>query len=172
MFGWISGSAKRIAAPDCPQCERGALIEVNVADSDVVIDPKGATLRLWACTSCRHPIMAKDNANLRDIARDQFNKRVALDFEAAGDEELESMARKHTIASRLFYAGALLAALGCAYMILYAPKLIVALNWFAVSAALAIYGMKSSYRAWQVKSQTLFVEGSFWRWFRGHRWVI
>ena len=50
--------------------------------------------------------------------------------------------------------------------------LLIALNWLSIGFALWVFGMKKSYRSWQVSSGQLFVEGAFWFWFQHQKWII
>ena len=55
-------------------------------------------------------------------------------------------------------------------MLLSGNGVLLSINWFALSACLFVFGLKKSYRAWQVEHGVLYVQGAFKSWFNNEKW--
>lgn len=165
---------KSLSNPVCPECDKGVL--VMQGDEGQVIDQQqdGTTRHLhpWVCNSCGFAFLEEnDVAKVRESAARYRNERVKADLTDMEYAEREKIARGHRLHSRAFFVASTLAAIGFIYMLASGAALLLALNWLSIAFALWVFGMKKSYRSWQVKTGHLFVDGAFWFWFKHEKWL-
>ena len=161
--------------PACPECERGVLLQAEGDHQAFEQNPNGKTrvLHRWGCNNCDFALLEEDDiAKVRSNAARYRNERVKAQLTTIERNELDRIARSHQLHSRAFFIASLFAVVGFVYMLATGAGLLIALNWLSIGFALWVFGMKKSYRSWQVSSGQLFVEGAFWFWFQHQKWII
>ena len=171
----ISDLWKSLSYPVCPQCDEGILLLQD--EETQTIDQKGngqqQCLFPWHCNKCGFAFLDEKNVSkVRDSAARYRNERVKSELTHMEYEERESFARAHKFHSRAFFIASTLAMIGFTYMLATGAQLLLSLNWLCIGFALWVFGMKKSYRSWQVKTGHLFVKGSFWSWFKHEKWLV
>lgn len=162
-------------SPACPECERGVLLKADDGQQDLDQQRDGGirVLHTWTCNSCQFVLLEEDDMRkVREHAAHYRNERVRERLTTAERHEIDRIARNHRLHSRAFFVASLFAVLGFIYMLATGAGVLIALNWLSIGFALWVFGMKKSYRSWQVATGQLFVEGAFWFWFQHQRWII
>lgn len=167
---------KSLTHPVCPSCDKGILI-MQAGEEGQVLDQRTdgsiLTLHPWVCHKCGFGLLAPDDpAKARDSAARLRNERVKELLSGMELAEREQIARGHRLHSRTFFLTSALIMCGFLYMIASGATLLLSVNWLAIAFVLWVFGMKRSYRAWQVMTGQLFVSGALWFWFKNEKWLI
>ena len=162
-------------SPACPECERGVLVKGEGDQHDVEQTKSGKmrVLHHWGCSNCDFALLEEDDVRkVRAVAAHYRNERVKAQLSTMERQEIARIARSHRLHSRAFFIASLFGIMGFVYMLAADAGIMVALNWLSISFALWVFGMKKSYRCWQVTTGQMFVEGAFWFWFQHQKWII
>ncbi|MBE0315565.1 hypothetical protein [Xanthomonas citri] len=84
--------------------------------------------------------------------------------------ERQRLIAGHVRVSRFWFGCAAVLIVGGLYMVASQTPLMAALNWLAFALLAGVFGLKRSYRAWQVETGTLFQQGAFRRFVSHERW--
>ncbi len=177
MFGHLRNNWVRATSPACPQCDRGVMVCDDAEEPTVIEQPgvprqKAEHLYPWHCNECDFSILAKQDAGaLRKTVAHLRSEQAQVAFSDMEMAERNAIARRHRIGARIFFAVALLTFLNFAQMMAFGVSWLVTINWLAFSLMFAVFGMKKSYRAWQVISGHLFEEGAFLHWVKHEKWL-
>lgn len=154
--------------PVCPQCAGGVL---SIRDDDAEDGPGPNRMYTWACNRCDFMILgardAKSLAPALTAMRQQQSLETFDDLDPATRAKYVSI---HTLHSRIFFGAALAMLLGFAVMVFSGAKVLLSMNWLMLAGCMFIFGLKKSYRAWQVENGVLYVPGAFKSWFDHERW--
>lgn len=162
-------------SPACPECERGVLLKAEGDHQEFEQGPKGKmrVLHSWGCNNCDFALLEEDDVKkVKEHAARYRNERVKAQLTTIERDEIDRIARNHRLHSRAFFIASTVAIAGFVYMLASGAGILVALNWLSIGFALWVFGMKKSYRSWQVSTGQLFVEGAFWFWFQHQKWII
>jgi uncharacterized membrane protein/ribosomal protein S27AE len=171
LFLWIKSFWTRSINPACPQCDQGVML----ARSNVeMLDDGGLPNQLqpWVCNHCGYALLEANIKRVRLVVSDQRLERAKEEF---GDMELktrEQLARNHRISSRIFFLFAIPTFAYAVYMISTGVAWMPTINWAVFSFMFWVFGMKRSYRSWQVLSGHIFETGAFGHWFKHEKWLI
>ena len=164
--------------PRCPQCERGTRTprEEEGAHS---LAPHGkpgdadALFVMWRCNECRFGFVAGGVEDARAEAdRVRLKQSRAQAQDLLGDPvALLRLGKMHAFRARLWYAAAAgVVLLGLISTLSGTTGIVALLDGLLLSIAASLQGLRCAYRAWQVRTRTVFVEGAFWHWLRHERW--
>lgn len=171
----IAALWRSLSNPVCPDCDKGVMV-IDDAEGQVIDQQaNGQTKHLhpWVCKNCGWGFLeVNDPRKVREGCIRYRNERVKASLTDLEFAEREQFSRGHKLHSRAFFIAASIGIAGFIYMIASGASFMLALNWLSISFALWIFGMKKSYRSWQVRTGNLFVEGSFWFWIKHEKWVI
>lgn len=174
LFARLRSYWKHTTSPVCPQCDHGFL-SCDTSDSPIIDQADNGQQRdlyPWQCSHCDFVILGEPNAALiRETCsriRADYAKTEIDEIEA---QEREAISTRHKISSRLFYGFAFLIFLGFLYMTITGASIIVCINWLSFSFMFSVWGLKRSYRAWQILTGHVFEEGAFWYWLKNERWL-
>ncbi|MGE8060269.1 hypothetical protein [Pseudomonas sp. NPDC089547] len=162
-------------SPACPECERGILLKAEGDHQELEQSPAGKmrVLHSWGCNNCDFALFEEDDVKkVREHAARYRNERVKAQLSTIERGEIDRIAHNHKLHSRAFFIASLFAVAGFVYMLATGAGIMIALNWLSIGFALWVFGMKKSYRSWQVSAGQLFVEGAFWFWFQHQKWII
>lgn len=178
MYGHVRNNWTRATSPACPECEGGVMLCDDSDEPTVIAQVDGAPrkkqefLYPWKCTDCGFSILATKNSGaIRKIVTRIRGEHAQAAFTELEMQDRQAIARRHRISSRIFFVVALLTFLNFAQMVAFGVSWIVTINWFSFSLMFAVFGMKKSYRAWQITSGHLFEAGAFWHWFKHEKWL-
>lgn len=178
MFGVLRNNWTQATSPACPECDGGIMLcddtEASAVFEQAPVEAAAKPQRLypWHCSTCQFGILAPNDASQvrKSVARIRGEHARAA-FSDLEMQERNAIARRHRISSRIFLGVALLTFLNFAQMVAFSVSWIVTINWLSFSIMFAAFGLKKSYRAWQVTSGHLFEEGAFWHWFKHEKWL-
>lgn len=155
--------------PVCPMCS-GGVVTLQGADAGEAPNPQ--LKYTWACSQCDFMILGgHDKRSIIPTLATMRQERSLSHFDGLGDHERAKLLQAHTLHSRIFFIAALLIFLGFGWMLVLGSGLLLSFNWFTLSLCLFIFGLKKSYRAWQVENGVLYVKGAFKTWFNNERWI-
>ncbi len=149
--------------PVCPQCQKGTL------EREMPSDP-GATETHWGCHQCKSVFWAPVDPRAANLvfAAARHEKAVEIMSHLA-DTSLSRLIRGHRWRSRWYYGMAVVFLGSFLFNIALGAGFMALLNWLILAAVMAIFGLKASFRCWQVTHGVVFEPGAFRRWFwRGH----
>ena len=178
LFFWTRSFWTQSVNPACPQCEEGVLLGQRDTEPVAVIEQgeRGTRQRKlypWVCNHCGYELMEElDQKRVRATAGRLRMERAQSVFSELELAEREAFARRHKIASRIFYVVALLMFANGVRMLATGTSLILTLNWGSFALMFFVFGMKRSYRSWQVMSGHIFESGAARHWFRYEKWLI
>lgn len=172
----IASLWKSIVNPTCPECNEGVLM-IQKAEQETFeqTDDAFSPLRLypWRCTKCQFAFLEEDNATkVREAVAKYRNEKIKQSLSTIEQQEIEAIANNHKLYSRTLFVASTLCLIGFFYLIATNASLLIACNWLAIGFALWVFGMKRSYRSWQVRTSHLFVDNAFWHWLKHEKWII
>lgn len=171
----ISALWRSISNPVCPDCDKGVMVMEDEEGQVIDQQPNGKSrhLHTWTCKNCGWGFLeVSDIRKVREGCIRYRNERVKISLSDLEFSEREQFSRAHKFHSRAFFIAAFIGIAGFIYMIASGASFMIALNWLSISFAFWVFGMKKSYRSWQVRTGSLFVDGSFWFWFKHEKWFI
>jgi hypothetical protein len=168
---YINDLWRSLTLPHCPHCDRGILtpqrVDGSAPDHEEVPDAYVA----WRCGQCGFGFYASPNKKrVRAYALQLRTQRYKEALSRVDRAQMQERFVQHQRNARIYYGASALLGLGFLYMIGSGSSLLLAFNWLAIAAALFVLGLTKAYRAWQVKTGTLFVPGAFWGWLRSGKW--
>mgnify|MGYP001056113911 CR=1 FL=1 len=171
----ITSLWKSVVSPACPECDQGVMLrQGSSADAVTEVEPDGGVVTLypWRCTKCSFGFLEVDDLKVvREGCIRHRNERVAAEMTTIEAEERAAIARGHRMQSRAFFGAAAVALIGFLYMLASGASFLLAVNWLSFAFLFWVFALKKSYRAWQVTTGTLFVEGAFWHWLKHEKWI-
>lgn len=163
---------RSLTNPTCPVCDAGVLLR-SEGDANTVDHETGHQLYPWACSHCGWGFLqVKSKKKVSEDCARYRGELIKAKLTNLEIVEREKYARAHRLHSRAFFITATLAVLGFLYMIASGAALILAFNWLCFALVAWIFGLKRSYRCWQLTTGTLFVKNSFWQWLKNEKWII
>lgn len=96
--------------------------------------------------------------------------KVRERFDQLRADQRQNLIAGHVRVSRFWFGCAIACLVGALYMIANQAPFIVAVNWLAFAILAGVFGLKRSYRAWQVETGTLFQQGAFRHFVNHERW--
>ena len=165
--GYIRDLWRTLRNPQCPECGRGVMH--LPADSQ----PDDKALYGWECSArCGFRVLApEDPAEIRRIVQARSETRGKQRLAFLGDPERDKLITSHLRKSRAYWAFGAFAFLMAVWQLAAGAPLMVVLSALSLCLPFSILAIRWSYRAWQVRSGTLFVEGAFGRYVRDILWV-
>lgn len=175
LFAWNRSLWTQAVNPTCPDCNAGVL--VTQRDAPVILDQTdggdGRPLQPWVCNHCGFGMLAPEGHNgIREVANRHRLARARVAFGDLSMAEREAFGRQHRIASRIFFTAAAVIGAHGIYLLASAAPLIIALNWLSFAFMFWVFGMKKSYRSWQVTTGHIFQEGAARHWFGHEKWLV
>jgi hypothetical protein len=165
--GYIRDLWRTLRNPQCPECGRG----VMHLPADAQPDEKA--LYPWECSAkCGFGVLApQDPAEIRHIVQARSETRGKQRLAFLGDPERDKLITSHLRKSRAYWVVVALVFLMAAWQLAIGAPMMVVLSVLSMCLPFSIHAIRWSYRAWQVRSGTLFVEGAFGRYVRDMLWV-
>ena len=165
--GYIRDLWRTLRHPQCPECGRG----VMHLPADAQPDEKA--LYPWECSAkCGFGVLApQDPAEIRHIVQARSETRGKQRLACLGDPERGKLITSHLRKSRAYWVVVALVFLMAAWQLAIGAPMMVVLSVLCMCLPFSVHAIRWSYRAWQVRSGTLFVEGAFGRYVRDMLWV-
>ena len=165
--GYIRDLWRTLRHPQCPECGRGVMhLPANAQPDEKALYP-------WECSAkCGFGVLApQDPAEIRHIVQARSETRGKQRLAFLGDPERDKLITSHLRKSRAYWAFGAFAFLMAVWQLAAGAPLMVVLSALSLCLPFSILAIRWSYRAWQVRSGTLFVEGAFGRYVRDMLWV-
>ena len=170
---YIADLWKTFSNPKCPNCNNGVLvIHSNTFETDNS-DQTKTPRYLWQCHQCEFQIFAENDVKkLRKIVFEARTKHIQSELTTLQLDERAKITKGHQLQSRIYFTACLLVLIGFFYMIASGAAFIIALNYLAIAFVLFVFGIKKSYRYWQIQTGQLFIHNNFFYWFKNEKWFI
>lgn len=174
LFAWNRSLWTRTVNPTCPDCNAGVLVAQRApAILDQTDGDDARPLQPWVCNHCGFGMLAPEGHNgIREVANRHRLARARVAFGDLSMAEREAFGRQHRIASRIFFTAAAVIGAHGIYLLASAAPLIIAINWLSFAFMFWVFGMKKSYRSWQVTTGHIFQEGAARHWFGHEKWLV
>ena len=165
--GFIRDLWHTLRNPRCPECGRGVMHRPTNAQAD------DTALYPWECSArCGFGVLApEDPAEIRRIVDARMEVRGKQRLAFLEDQERSKLIRSHLLKSRGYWIVVALVFLMAAWQLAIGAPMMVVLSVLCMCLPFSVHAIRWSYRAWQVRSGTLFVEGAFGRYVRDMLWV-
>jgi hypothetical protein len=158
--------------PKCPECLKGILFPENHFDEQFLNKLKNDDPCQFHCSHCNFIL----NSTKKNINFDTYKLRVTKNINILNDpliqKQKEFSIKSHKYTSRIFYTTSFISIAYGMFQIAFGGSLLHIINIMAISLPFFIAGLVRSYRAWQIKSNTLYVKGSFLHWLKYEKWFI
>lgn len=153
--------------PHCPMCERGVMYVPKDAS------PDDNALYPWTCSAgCGFGVFTqRDQASINQVLLPIVTQKGRAQLNGMSELEQSRLIRSHTRQSRMFWVLAAMCFLLALYDLASAGFTPSVLGTVSVALPFSILAIKWSYRAWQIRTGTLFVEGAFKRFFFRGLWL-
>lgn len=165
--GYIRDLWRTLRHPQCPECGRGVMhLPANAQPDEKALYP-------WECSAkCGFGVLApQDPAEIRHIVQARSETRGKQRLAFLEDQERSKLIRSHLLKSRGYWIVVALVFLMAAWQLAIGAPVMVVLSVLSMCLPFSVHAIRWSYRAWQVRSGTLFVEGAFGRYVRDMLWV-
>lgn len=175
LFAWNRSLWTHTVNPTCPDCNAGVLVAQRNAPAilDQTDGDDARPLQPWVCNHCGFGLLAPEGHNgIREVANRHRLARARVAFGDLSMAEREAFGRQHRIASRIFFTAAAVIGAHGIYLLASAAPLIIAINWLSFAFMFWVFGMKKSYRSWQVTTGHIFQEGAARHWFGHEKWLV
>lgn len=165
----ISALYQSLRNPVCPECSGGVL---RLQDAGGAANESPDVQHVWSCNRCQFQVLGPRDAKALAPTLSALRQQRSLEqFDGLSQDERERYASRHTLHSRIFFGAAIAMVVGFVVMALGSSTVLLSLNWLALAGCMFIFGLKNSYRAWQVENGVLYVPGAFKSWFNNERWI-
>ncbi|RYZ88462.1 hypothetical protein [Pseudomonas baltica] len=176
VFGWRNISSNHrhlkdlvstIRNPHCPMCDKGVMFVHRDAEADE------KSLYPWTCSAdCGFGVLTKrDQKSITEVLLPLIKKKGRAQLDGMSEEEQTSLIKSHTRQSRTFWAFAVLCPLIALYSLATSGMALTCISIFSMTLPFSILAVKWSYRAWQVRTGTLYVEGAFKQFVKRGLWI-
>ncbi|MFA6230980.1 MAG: hypothetical protein WC617_12540 [Rhodanobacter sp.] len=152
--------------PVCPHCQNGTLIR-GEADDPTAVETS------WYCRKCKSTFTAPVDPREANLVFSAARRTAAVDAMAhLADTSRADLMRRHRWRSRWYFGMAALFLVSFLVNIALGAGFMALLNWLILTSVMFIFGLKASYRCWQVTYGVVFEPGAFRRWFWRGRWFV
>lgn len=165
--GYIRDLWRTLRHPQCPECGRGVMHLPSDAQ------PDEQALYGWECSAhCGFRVFAPhDPQEIARIVSARLELRGKQRLAFLQDQERGKLIRSHLLKSRAYWTVAALVFLMFAWQLAMGAPVMVVLSVLSLCLPFSVHAIRWSYRAWQVRTGTLFVPGAFGRYVREMLWV-
>lgn len=176
IFGWrnISSNHQHLKDlvstfknPHCPVCDKGVMFVHNDAHADE------NALYPWTCSQgCGFGVFTqRDLGSINKVLLPLITKKGRAKLNGMSEEEQAELIKAHTRQSHMFWIFAALCILIALYSFATGTLTVTCVSILSMTVPFSIYAIKWSYRAWQVRTGTMYVEGLFKRYVKSGLWI-
>jgi len=165
--GYIRDLWRSLRYPRCPECGRGVMhVPADAKPDEKAFYP-------WECSAhCSFRVFApNDLEEIVRIVSARLELRCKQRLAFLQDHERSNLIRSHLLKSRVYWTMAALTFLMFAWQLAMGAPVMVVLSVLSLCLPFSVLAIRWSYRAWQVRTGTLFVPGAFWRYVREMLWL-
>lgn len=176
IFGWrnISSSHQHlkdlvntIRNPHCPMCDKGVMFVHKDAE------PDENALYPWTCSGgCGFVVFTlRGQDSINQVLRPLVTKKGRAQLNGMSEEEQASLIKSHTRQSRMFWVFAVFCPLIALYSFVTGSVVLTCISILSMTLPFSVLAIKWSYRAWQVRTGTLYIEGAFKQFVKRGLWI-
>lgn len=176
IFGWRNISSNHqhlkdlmntIRNPHCPMCDKGVMFVHKDAD------PDENALYPWTCSGgCGFGVLTqRDQDSINKVLLPLITKKGRAQLNGMSEEEQAGLIKSHARQSRLFWVLAMLCPLIALYSFVTGSVVLTCISILSMTLPFSVLAIKWSYRAWQVRTGTLYVEGAFKQFVTRGLWI-
>ncbi|MDT3723009.1 hypothetical protein [Pseudomonas oryzihabitans] len=164
---YLKDLVSSIRNPHCPMCEKGVMHVSKDAS------PDSNALYPWTCSAgCGFAVFTqRDQASINQVLLPIITQKGRAQLNGMSEAKQEQLIRSHTRQSRMFWILAAMCFLLALYDIASAGLTPSVIGTVSVAFPFSILAIKWSYRAWQVRTGTLYVKGAFKKFFLRGLWL-
>lgn len=173
---YIINSFRALNAPTCPECLKGGMHcktpEFEVRDE---IDGKQLnTVYPWQCSNsaCGYELFApRDPVAAKAVIAKQMAARGQERLAEFSPDVIGKLIGQHKLKSRILWIAGIALFAMFIYRLADGQRIDLCVGNLCLGFLAALYGLIGSYRAWQLESGTLFIEGAFRRFVINENWI-
>lgn len=176
IFGWRNISSNHqhlkdlvstIRNPHCPMCDKGVMFVHKDAE------PDENALYPWTCSGgCGFGVFTlRGQDSINKVLLPVITKKGRAQLNGMSEEEQTGLIKSHTRQSRMFWVFAVLCPLIALYGLATGSAAPTGISILSMTLPFSILAIKWSYRAWQVRTGTLYVEGAFKQFVKRGLWI-
>lgn len=176
MIGWRQFKANNgylrdlwhtLSNPHCPECGKGVMCIPHDAE------PDNKALYPWTCSAkCGFGVFApKHAAAINEIIAFRNEQRGKQRLAFLDDPTRSKLIRSHLRKSRGYWFAAALVFAMFAWQLAKGAPWMVVFSVLSLALPFSIHAIRWNYRAWQIRTGTLFVPGAFQHFVRDFLWV-
>jgi hypothetical protein len=176
IFGWRNISSNHqhlkdlvntMRNPHCPMCDKGVMFVHKDAE------PDENALYPWTCSGgCGFGVfIQRDQDSINKVLLPLITKKGRTQLNGMSEEEQAGLIKSHTRQSRMFWVLAVLCPLIALYSFVTGSVALTCISILSMTLPFSILAIKWSYRAWQVRTGTLYVEGAFKQFVTRGLWI-
>lgn len=176
IFGWRNISSNHqhlkdlvstIRNPHCPMCDKGVMFVHKDAE------PDENALYPWTCSGgCGFGVFTlRGQDSINKVLLPLITKKGRAQLNGMSEEEQTGLIKSHTRQSRMFWVFAVLCPLIALYGLATGSAASTCISILSMTLPFSILAIKWSYRAWQVRTGTLYVEGAFKQFVKRGLWI-
>ncbi|WP_095162358.1 hypothetical protein [Pseudomonas sp. Irchel 3F5] len=176
IFGWRNISSNHqhlkdlvntMRNPHCPMCDKGVMFVHKDAE------PDENALYPWTCSDgCGFGVFTqRDQDSINKVLFPLITKKGRAQLNGMSEEEQTGLIKSHTRQSRMFWVFAALCPLIALYSLATGSVALTCISILSMTLPFSILAIKWSYRAWQVRTGTLYVEGAFKQFVKRGLWI-
>ncbi|WP_083671742.1 hypothetical protein [Pseudomonas frederiksbergensis] len=176
IFGWrsivsnhqhLTDMMDTLRNPHCPMCEKGVMFVHKDAE------PDENALYPWTCSGgCGFGVFTQKNQKaINEVLLPLITKKGRAQLNGMSEEEQTGLIKSHTRQSRIFWVFAALCPLIALYSFATGSVGLTCISILSMTLPFSILAIKWSYRAWQVRTGTLYVEGAFKQFVKRGLWI-
>lgn len=172
---YIVSSIKALNAPTCPECLRGGM-HCSTPEFDIQQEDGTSlkTLYPWHCSNraCGYELFApKDAKSAQEVITRQMYVKGQERLADVDEDQLAKFKSQHKLKSRFFWCLGIVLLSLFIYRVASGARIDMCIGVLVIGLLSSLQALKSSYRAWQLETGTLFVEGAFKRFVINENWI-
>lgn len=176
IFGWRNISTNHqhlkdlvntIRNPHCPMCDKGVMFVSKDAE------PDENALYPWTCSgNCGFGVFThRDQNSINKVLLPLITKKGRAKLNGMSEEEQRGLIKSHTRQSRIFWVFSALCPLIALYSFVTGSVTLTCIGILSMMLPFSTLAIKWSYRAWQVRTGTLYVKGAFKQFIERGLWI-
>ena len=159
---------KSLSAPHCPECATGVLCIDPEVDALMENQERKA---FWYCVKCNYSLYGAEHRKvMSDFTQQLRLARLRAQTSGTTAPQREGIAAGHQRLARGFLTASCLGYLFALFTIATGGSTMSCINIAVLSTSIFVMALTRSFRAWQARTGTLFVEGAFINWLKNEKW--
>lgn len=173
---YIVNSFRALNAPTCPECLKGGM-HCKTPEFEVRDEIGGKQLNTiypWHCSNsaCGYELFAPKNPTAaKAVIAKQMADRGQERLAEFGKDDIAKLIGQHKLRSRFLWLVGIVLLSMFIYRLADGQRIDLCVGNLCIGFVASLYGLIASYRAWQLETGTLFIEGAFRRFVINENWI-